>query len=88
MVTTKIPTFQPIRQPKTPPTHQYATKAKDKGTSSLVEDNSSCLISEKCENQSQEDTQSLALTNAIKLAFREKLKTSLSIVKGDIHNSM
>ena len=87
MVTTKVPTIQPTRQPKTLHTQPYSTRAKVKGTSSLVEKNSSHLIEERSENQSQADTQSLDLTNTIKLAFREKLKTSLSMVKGGIHNS-
>ena len=88
MVTTKVLTFQPIQQPKaTPHTHPYATRSKIKGTSLLVGNNSSCLIDERSENQSQVDTQRPALTNKIKLAFSEKLKSSFDKVKIGIYFS-
>ena len=87
MVTTKVPTFQPIQQPKTPHTHAYATRSKVKGTSSLVGYYSLCLMDERSENQSQVDTQGPTLTNMIKLAFRGELKSSFDTVKSGIHNS-
>ena len=80
MVTTTVPTFRLINQTKTPHTQPYATRSMANGTSLLVEIILHVILA-KSENQLWADTHSLALTNPIKVAFSEKLRTSLIIVE-------